>query len=145
MRTTVVGALSGAVWGAIAWVIGDRLTFPTPALVTAVALSPVIGVLAAWAIRPLSGLDWQGGVMASLGLLYFTSALFGFLAGLAATVRHVGQTTGLVGALSVAATVPIGMTLSGLVLALWPLALLNCRLVWALTVDANLQPPTSNP
>lgn len=141
----VAAAISGGLWGAIAWWIGQGLNVSASALWVGIIASPGIGLLVAWLIRPLRDIDFQGGIIVSAMVLYGTSALFGLVLGSATVSGHDRPNrSGLIGILSMAATVPIGLALSGLVVVLAPLAVGNCFLIWTLQRNADVPGPTTS-
>jgi len=113
-------ALSGAVWSAPAWGFGHEAM--PHAIWGGIIASPLIGIAAGFAYLPAYRLSSVKRCMSALGTLYLALVLFGLTAGVfdaargAVPSRLIGQWL-LIPAL--------GVTFTGQVLLLWPLAYFN--------------------
>jgi len=142
VRVTHVGAMSGLVWGLIAVGIVKLLGGePFQLVATSLLVSPVIGIGASRAMWPLRTHSLLIRIVASGLLLYVAAALYGFAAYFVATFGpHLGA-TGIIErvhiALIGAATFPYGMSLTGIVAVLWPLAFANCTMVWRIHMEGQ--------
>ncbi len=134
-RTVLLSIVSGCAWGTLAYVLGRGAMGGI--IWGGVIASPVIGLLVgliAGRIRPRSAL---GRVFLSLAGLYGAAILFGLAVGLfdLATGVNSGDSwyrnPGAVLIQSALGTL-WGMTLTGYVIAFWPLAYLNHWLIWRL-------------
>jgi hypothetical protein len=128
----LLSVLSGVAWGAIAYVLG-RPSIPDligPAVLT----SPVIGLVIGIAFRWIHRLSWKGRIVVSLISLYAAAGLFGLAVGLADLARDIPNPPGaslIPSAVLLQGVLGVwwGLTFSGYVLMLWPLAYLNHHLL----------------
>lgn len=137
IRRTVLGLLSGSLWGGLAGLIGHRAMGPP--VTYGVWASPVIGALVALAFGnwPRFSLAWRVGL--ALASLYFGAALFGLAVGAADALRvlsgpHAMRAPFAVVAQDVYGTL-WGLTLLGWFVPLWPLAYLNHAVIARLTEE----------
>lgn len=124
-------AASGGVWAAIAYVIGHQ-PLPRGIIWGGIVVSPLIGLAVGAVYRPAYRSSATARVAMSLLTLYVAAALFGLAVGVfdagqgvyGAGTRSSGEVIcqGLVGTVW-------GLTFTGYVVILWPLAHLNHRLV----------------
>ena len=116
-------ALSGLAWSAIAYLL---LREWFPGLWVGIGVSPLIGLLVGWAHRPTYRLPVVIRVLVALVTLYATAVLFGMVIGV---VEEVIETSpNHVKGASIIEWVLVtlyGVTFTGFVLFLWPLAFLN--------------------
>jgi hypothetical protein len=128
----VLSVVSGAVWGAIGYLLG-RPAFP--ALIgPAVLASPLIGLVVGICFRWIHRLSRSGKLFVSLVSLYAAAALFGLALGFADLARDIPTTPGasrIPSAVVLQAVFAVwwGLTFYGYFLILWPLAYLNHRLL----------------
>ncbi len=122
-RYWTLSALSGALWGLLAYALGARAIGPT--VWGGVLASPLIGLAAAWIYLPFYArsrrLRWFGALLT----LFATAALFGLAIGvyeaarpLAGRITHAVIVQSILGVLW-------GLTISAYWLFLWPLAYAN--------------------
>lgn len=119
--------VSGIAWGGIAYYLG----YPWPPCVwSGILASPLIGLIVGFAYLPLYRLRVGLRILLALLALYIAVALFGFAVGICdeATRGFPNRNSGAGIIESLLATL-WGVTFTGYVLFLWPLAYLN---YWAL-------------
>jgi len=129
-------SLSGCGWGAVAWVIGHQ---SMPAIIWGGLLaSPAIGIAIGMLTRPLYCLPRPASAALMGVALYASAVLFGIASGLWDIARLPGRHSFEVVLQSLYGTL-WGLTFTGYVVVLWPLAYANHRLLggW---LD---QPPTT--
>ena len=130
-RYHLLSALSGAVWGLVAWLLWPRVSAPSP--LAAVVVSPVIGVVIGVAFRWIHRARPRAQVVASLASLYAGASLFGLAVGVADLVRlrSAGATDVMAGEIVLQAVPAVwwGLTFTGYVIVLWPMAYWNHRLL----------------
>ena len=116
-------ALSGVVWAGIASLIG--YSHIPGVLWGGIALAPLVGVVVGLVYLPAYRAPRWGRALASLVTLYLAVALFGLGVGAADALRDIpGRRTGAV-VLQGLYTTLWGITFTGYVLVLWPLAAVN--------------------
>jgi hypothetical protein len=125
---TILGLGAGAAWGVIAWLLGGSAF--GPAIWPSVLGSPLIGALVARLIHPrFAQSGGLGRALWSLSSLYGGALLFSL-------PLAVGQPGGRPAAeVAVESLVAVlwGVTMTGFVLVLWPMAYLTHRLIeWRL-------------
>ena len=116
--------LSGVLWGAIAYALGSSWLGPglPGALVAAPVVGLTVGLAFAWIHRVSRG--WR--VLAALLSLYCGATLFGLAVGVADLLRSGGASRMPVETvLQAVPAVLWGLTFTGYVLFLWPLAYWN--------------------
>ena len=133
-RYYLLCALSGCVWAGIAWLIGSGFGW---SLWGGALASPLIGLLVGLIHLPAYEYSTWKGVWISLLTLYLAAALFGLamsLFDLAYSSPDRGQ---LEGVLQTIIAVVWGITFTGYVVILWPLAYWNHRIVGNLAASAR--------
>lgn len=119
---------SGCVWGAIGWFLGHK--WMGEIVWGGVMVSPIIGLAVGLACQ--NATNWSSAirVFASLGALYAAVAAFGFAAGIYdAFVRDIpNRITGAVILQSILGSL-WGITFTGYLVLLWPLAFANLALL----------------
>ena len=130
-RYLLLSALSGGGWGLVAWLLWPRVSAPSP--LAAVVVSPVIGIVIGVAFRWIHRARPRARVIASLASLYTGASLFGLAVGAADLVRlRSSGATQVMASEIVLQAVPAvwwGLTFTGYVIVLWPLAYWNHRLL----------------
>lgn len=133
-------AASGCAWAIIAWVIGQHL----PGIVWGgIVVAPLIGIAAGAIYRPAYGSHVVARVAMSLLTLYVSTALFGLAVGTFDAVRGLpgGGSRDTLEVISQGVFATLwGITFTGYVVVLWPLAYLNHRLVGRLAWLADRPP-----
>ena len=117
---------------------------------TSLLVSPLIGIAASRAIWPIRSRSLLIRTIASGLLLYAAGALYGFANFGLETFDPYQGATGIIEKVHVAlvgaAVFPYGMTITGIVLVLWPLAFANSVLVWRIEAgDTGMFNPPSHP
>jgi hypothetical protein len=115
-RLYLFGFLAGSAWGAVAYGLGSRVIGPD--VWAGVLAAPFIGMIVSRAMHPT--FSRTGGWhrrLSALASLYAGATLFGVASGLAGFVRQ-GDWDNLI----LIGLVPWGITITGYVIALWPLA-----------------------
>ncbi len=114
---------SGLTWSGIAYLL---LREWFPGLWVGIGVSPLMGLLVGWAHRPTYSFPVVVRALVALGTLYAAAALFGLVIG---AVEEVIETSpNHVKGASIIEWVLVtlyGVTLTGFILFLWPLAFLN--------------------
>jgi hypothetical protein len=118
-----VAALSGGVWGVIAFVIGQG--FFGQAIWGGVVAAPVIGVLIGRISRPARDASQGTQLVVALADLYGSAILVGVCVALGLVLA--GQRFHLA---EIVMSVLWGLTFHGYVLILWPLSFVNHRILW---------------
>ena len=130
-RYYAVCAASSGVWAAIALAIGHQ-AMPRHIIWGGILVSPLIGLAAGAIYQPAYRLSGTARVAMSLFTLYVAAALFGLAAGLFDAIRGlpggVARSPGEVIYQGIIGTL-WGITFTGYVVILWPLAHLNHWLV----------------
>lgn len=120
-------ALSGCVWAAIAWVIGHEVMGAV--VWGGIIASPLIGIAIGYLFGSMGRWPWLLSLPASLLSLLLAVSAFGMAMGLFDLARGVpGRIPWAVVAQAVVASL-WGVTATGFLLFLWPLALLNHTLL----------------
>jgi hypothetical protein len=139
--------LSGCVWGIVASVLGyplfGRISW------AAAAASPAIGAAVGFAVAKLHRASSRAQVLVSLLTLYASAALIAMVIAMFGLVAsdpswHRGKALGVLPSL---AAVLVGLTGTGYVFILWPLAFLNHVMLWrryARQVDYKAHIPSSS-
>jgi uncharacterized membrane protein YczE len=124
-----LAALSGCTWAVIAYVLSLG-AFSRGIVVGGLIASPLIGTFIGWIFLPAYKLPKFVQFALSLVTLYIAVALFGIGVGLYDATRDIPSRSGSFDVVlqAVIASV-IGITMTGYVLLLWPLAFLNHRLL----------------
>jgi hypothetical protein len=129
-RIVVLSALSGCVWALIASFLARSL----PGIRVALLLSPLIGVVVGLAFRNVPRRGFVGRALVSLIGFYLAVVIFGLVIGIADAMTGPASgpgwrrdpfavvLQGIIGTLW-------GVTFTGWILFLWPLAYLNFMLV----------------
>ena len=143
MCYAVLSLAAGAVWGGIAVLFAPQ--WPTTRLMfqQAALVAPVIGLIIGVAFRWIHRVSPVGRVFASLLSLYIAAALFGLAVGVADALRNSPSAGGRNLTEVILQSVPAtlwGLTFTGLVLLLWPLAYLTHSLVGRAAGAAGLPP-----
>lgn len=143
-RYVLLCAVSGMGWAVIAYFIAGRLG--GAALWGGLVTAPLIGVIAGRVYRPVHRWRWPGRLAMSLLTLYLSAVLFGLAWGITDALQ------GLPGGASrnsievvfqtIVATL-YGVTATGFVVFLWPLAHLNHWLVGHLAGHDDVSGPPS--
>jgi len=126
-NTYTLGALSGCLWGGLAYLLGHA--WMGSIIWGGVAVSPGIGIIMAHVSRHAYKFRLWGRVFFALLTLYWGAILFGLATGLADVCR--GNPNSIPHALilhSVLATL-WGVTFTGYIVVLWPLSFLNHWLI----------------
>ena len=118
-----VAAVSGGVWGVIAYVVSHGLF--GQAVWAGVVAAPVIGVLIGRISRPARDASQGTQLVVALADLYLSAILFSVCVALGLVVA--GQRFQLA---EIVMSVLWGLTFTGYVLILWPAAFVNHRIVW---------------
>jgi len=121
----------GVLWGALAWGLGARGL--GPAVWAGVLLSLLIGLAVGALMQPaFERFEGFRRWLVALGTLYLGSTLFGLVVGIAESPRlGVGWSRFPEGILEGVGSVWWGLTLTGFLLVLWPLAYAtHAFLVW---------------
>lgn len=130
-RYYAVCAASSCVWAAIAYVIGHQ-AMARDIIWGGIVVSPLIGLVVGAIYRPVYKRSVPAQIAMSLLSLYVAAALFGLGVGLFDVVQglpgDVLRGTGAVISQSILGTL-WGITFTGYVVVLWPLAHLNHRLL----------------
>jgi hypothetical protein len=131
-RLDALSALSGCAWAGIAYLIGR--TALGPILVGGLIASPLIGLVAGRLYRPAYALPTIGRAFAALATFYVAVALFGLAVGLydAFTFGDPHRIRSAVVIQAILGTL-WGVTFTGYLTVLWPLAYLNHWLVGRLS------------
>ena len=122
MPTIVSVLLTGAIWGAFAWLLGARALGPS--VWGGVVVSPLIGVAVTALIHPrfLSARGWARGAWA-LASVYLGAICFSVGCGIVAAVRAgAGRGPSFERLVEPVVGVLWGITMTGYLLFLWPLA-----------------------
>ena len=128
MRYYWLSVLSGCIWAAIAYVLSFGAFGPN--IVGGLLASPLIGLLIGILYRPAYKFPKVGQVFLSLASLYLAVGMFGLAAGFydacwrAIPNRSISEVI-----LQMMIAAVIGITFTGFVLLLWPLAFFNHRLL----------------
>jgi hypothetical protein len=115
-RLYLFGFIAGTAWGVLAYLLGSALIGPD--IWAGVLASPFIGPIVSRVMHPryARATGWRR-ALTSLGSLYLGAAFFGLALSFSAFARqHDWQNIMLV------ALVPWGITVTGYIIALWPLA-----------------------
>jgi len=128
MSPILVSAASGCIWAGVAFVLGS----PAMGWIVwgGVTAAPLIGALAGLMSRGFDRRAWFVQILLALISLYAAAALFGFASGvfdlLAGTNSGPGSRR-IPSAVIIQSVLGVwwGLTFTGYVLALWPLAYLN--------------------
>ena len=128
-RYLLLSTVSGLLWGLVGVAIGRSVFHDT--VWGGLIASPLIGLIAGLAARPLIHAPIGGLAILALANLHLAAALFGLASGLYDWIIRHGRTFELV-----FQDIPIvlwGLTVSGWVFLLWPLAVANhrCLARWA--------------
>jgi hypothetical protein len=115
-RLYLFGFIAGTAWGAAAYGLGSRVMGPD--IWAGVLASPFIGMVVSRVMHPLFArtAGWRRRI-AALGSLYLGATLFGAASGFAGFVRQ-----GDLDNFFLIGLVPWGITITGYVIALWPMA-----------------------
>lgn len=127
MTPVVKAALSGCVWGGIAYGLAARFFEWT--IWAGVAASPLIGMVAGVASRRFDRLSWLAQALVALITLYGAAALFGFSTGVADSFTRPRSAVAGAPVIENILATWWGLTFTGYVVVLWPLAYLNHRLI----------------
>ena len=129
-RYALLCAVSGIGWAVIAYFIAGRLG--GAALWGGLVTAPLVGVIAGWVYRPVHRWRWPGRLAMSLLTLYLSALLFGLAWGITDALQGLpgGASRSSIGVVyqTIFATL-YGVTATGFVVFLWPLAHLNHWLV----------------
>ena len=133
MRTALLSAVSGCVWGAIAYLLTGRNA--GMAIWWGVLASPFIGVLVGLAAARLRKLPAGGRAFVSLVGLYGATSLFGLVVGLGDLATGVNSGEGshrIPSAVIIQSVLGFlwGLTFTGYIVVLWPLSYVNHLLIW---------------
>ncbi len=135
-RHDALSALSGCAWAGIAYLIGR--TALGPILVGGLLASPLIGLVVGRLYRPAYALSTRGRALAALVTFYIAVALFGLAVGLydAFALAVPGR---IPSAVVIQAVIGMlwGVTFTGYVVVLWPLAYLNHWLVGRVSEESG--------
>jgi hypothetical protein len=123
--------LSGALWGGLAYVLGAA--YMEKIIWGGVFASPLIGLVVGLLFRWTLGLGRWARVLGALLSLYFAATLFGLAVGLYDINRDSLHRIPSAVVLQAVAGVLWGITFTGYVVILWPLAYLNHRLLALVT------------
>ncbi|MFN0181857.1 MAG: hypothetical protein ACKVZ0_23900 [Gemmatimonadales bacterium] len=123
-RLTLLGLAAGAVWGVLGYLLGAKAF--GPAIWPAVLLAPVVGLLVARLTYP--GFARTEGIrraLWALASLYLAVILFSLPISVHEVIRRSPANPSFEVALEAPLAVLWGVTLTGFVLFLWPLAYLT--------------------
>ncbi|MGE4615381.1 MAG: hypothetical protein AAEJ46_13685 [Planctomycetota bacterium] len=144
-RYALLCAVSGMGWAVIAYFIAGRLG--GAALWGGLVTAPLIGVIAGWVYRPVHHWRWPGRLAMSLLTLYLSALLFGLAWGITDALQGLpgGASRNSIGVVyqTIFATL-YGVTATGFVVFLWPLAHLNHWLVGHLAGHHTAAGPPSS-
>ncbi len=129
-RYVLLCAVSGMGWAVIAFIIAGG--HGGAALWGGLVTAPLIGVIAGWVYRPVHQWRWPGRVAMSLLTLYLSALLFGLAWGITDALQGLpgGASRGSIEVVYQCVLSSLfGVTASGFVVFLWPLAHLNHWLV----------------
>lgn len=127
-RYVLASVVSGTLWASVAVWLG--ISWLPDAAWGGIAASPFIGLAVGTGFRSVYRRSWTTRILMPLASVYVGGALFGLAVGIA----HAGSRPDLLAHLARHfAAIPVGLTLSGYALALWPLSFANHELLgrWA--------------
>lgn len=127
-RYVLASVVSGTLWASVAVWLG--ISWLPDAAWGGIVASPWIGLAVGAAFRSVYRRSWTTRILMPLASVYAGGALFGLAVGIA----HAGSQPDLLSHLGRhLAAIPVGLTLSGYALALWPLSFANHELLarWA--------------
>jgi hypothetical protein len=142
LTTATLSALSGCGWGLIAYIIGHAAMGHR--IWGGIVAAPLIGVFIGYVSRPIEAESRPVQIVVSLFHLYLAATWFAVAVATADLVwgqRHVTFGASLIQDVF---GVLWGLTFTGYFLLLWPLSLLNHRLVWRGDAAGWPAPPRIN-
>jgi hypothetical protein len=123
-QTTFISLISGGVWGLIALFLGFLgIEF----IWIGVVISPLIGFLMGWLARRFASTSLLIQILYSLLALYVATGLFGVSVGVYTGFVHPPLSARII---ELTLCTWWGITFTGYLLFLWPLAYANHRLIW---------------
>ncbi|HMU62793.1 MAG TPA: hypothetical protein PKA66_13485 [Gemmatimonadales bacterium] len=124
MRPRPAAFLAGALWGGLAWGLGARAY--GPGLWGGLAAAPFIGVLVAALLQALfeSTTGWRR-CLTALVSLYLAATLFALVVGITGAMLSASERNSLEVVWEAVIGTWWGVTLTGFLIALWPLAYLT--------------------
>jgi hypothetical protein len=135
MRYYLLSMLSGCMWAVIAFLLSLDFNF---VIVGGLIASPLIGLLIGLIHRRAYNLPTVGQVLLSLGTLYLAVFLFGLAIGVSDLLwGDISNRVTVEVILGTAFTLVLGITISGYVLLLWPMAFLNHKLLESAATPPN--------
>jgi hypothetical protein len=128
----IVSALTGFLWGGLLGAV--HVSHFQVSTATSAVVGAVIGGSYSILIKPLRDTHWRSAGPIALCGLYFTGALFVATTGTIGEMTGSGLAAGVIrvplAILTATITTLVGLTLTGYVIALWPLSFANHLLVW---------------
>ena len=137
MRPIALSALSGCVWGGIAWVLLDQRM--NTGIGGGILASPLIGIFMGRSSKAFRERSILVRVAIALLTLYCAAALFGAAGGVAEFIVSLGAGV-LRFPISIVQTALVfvwGLTFTGYFIVLWPLAYLNHSFVASAWVEPS--------
>lgn len=142
-----VGALSGAAWSLLTWLL--EYTFAMPTSGQTVVLVPTCVLIGLGVTRAICGIPRPpivGRALVAGAVVYASSIGYGLAAAVEGAIGgNIPLNDGSVSdylhsIVMVTLAYPVGISMTGLVFLLWPAAWLNCALVWRLVSEGAARP-----
>ena len=123
MRPTLFSALSGCIWAGTAWILLEQRV--NAGIVGGILVSPLIGIAMGIFSKRFAERPILTRAAIALSSLYLAVALFGIAGGMADAAFGSGKPITARNIIEWVWPFVAGLTFTGYVLALWPLAYLN--------------------